>query len=702
MSKLVKAFAPASVAILGASDNPHKAGGRPIAFLKRYGFAGRIYPVNPARAQVQRLRAYAALAALPEVPELVIVAVGGAAGLAMVEACAAAGVAVVVVVASGFAESGSEGRILQQRMVAACRAAGTRLVGPNCQGLANFANGTIANFATIFHEQPGRDGPLAIVGQSGAATQSVYTLAHSRGIFSRYVHATGNEADVTAVELLREIVEDEDIRAAILYLESIADPELLAEAAARASERGVPVIAIKGGRSASGQRAASSHTGAMATEDRIVDAFFAKHDIIRAVDPYEAVSVAALCVGAHMPRGRNLVAMSSSGASCVMAADTADELDLPLLTLDGEAARSLEEVLPGFSSAANPVDLTGAMLTDRNLFPGALDALARANSLHLLMFSLPVAGAGYDVDGYAKALAAFAAGNDVTVAVAAHQASVRESFDGHGLVTYEREREALQALNVVANYALRRQRNRRAPQAGGPRATPPAPAAPSESTGPAMLDEARSLGLLGSAGLQTVRFALCRTPDEAVAAWRNIGAAVVLKGCSPDILHKSEHDLVALDLSEESQVREQAERLEAGVRRLGARYSGVLVASMLRGGRELALGARVDPVFGPVVLVGDGGVYLEALQDFRLLVPPFGEWEVADALARLRIAPILAGLRGEPPADTEAFCRMAVNLGNAILEWRERVASIDINPVKVFAEGQGAVAVDAVVELARP
>jgi len=694
MTPLAKAFAPASIAVLGASDNPHKVGGRPIAFMRQYGYAGRIYPVNPARPAVQGLRAYATLADLPEVPDLAIVAVGGADGLRLVEDCAAAGVGVVVVMASGYAESGEEGARLQQRMVAACRVAGTRLVGPNCQGLANFRNGAIANFSTIFHEQPGRDGPLAIIGQSGAATQSVYALAQARGIDARYVHATGNEADVTAAELLMAAVEDAELRAVVLYLEALTQPDLLAQAARRAAERGVAVIAVKGGRTANGQRAASSHTGAMATEDRVVDAFFARHGIVRAADPYEAVSIAALCVGAPAPRGDRLVAMSNSGASCVMAADSADAMGMALLDFDAATVQRLAAVMPAFSSASNPIDLTGALLTDRALFPGVFTALAGTDDVHLLMLALPIAGTGYDVEGYAGTLARYARERRVTVAVAAYQAPVREVFARHGLVVYAREREALEALQAVAALAARRRRLAAAP----PEAD--APVLPSPPPADTAMDEAASLALLQAAGLATVPFVLCRDAPAAVEAAARMEGPVVLKGCTPDILHKTEHGLVALGLRDAAQVQAAAEHQFQTMQRLGARASGVLVARMLQGGRELALGARVDPVFGPVVLVGDGGIYLEALQDIRLLVPPFTTQDVAEALAQLRIAPLLRGVRGEPPADTAALCRMAVRLGDAIVQWRGRVAAIDINPVKVLAAGQGAFALDAVVELA--
>jgi len=695
MSSLAKALSPTCIAVFGASDNPHKVGGRPIAFMRQYGYQGRIYPINPQRPTIQGLRAYATLADLPEVPELAIIAVGGQSGLELVRQCAAARVATVVVMASGYAESGDAGQQMQHQMVAACRASGTRLVGPNCQGLSNFRNGVIANFSTIFHEQPGQDGPLAIIGQSGAATQSVYVLAQARGLHARYVHATGNEADVTTAELLLQTVEDADIRAVVMYLEALTDAPMLARAAARAVARGVPVIAIKGGRTANGQRAATSHTGAMATEDRVVDAFFERHHIIRAVDPHEAIAIATLCVGAPLPQGANLVVMSNSGASCVMGADTADALRLPLLRFDDPTAQALQRIMPAFSSASNPIDLTGTMLTDRQMFPGVIDVLTDLRDLHLLMVSFPIAGSGYDVDGYADALARLAHTRQVTIAVSAYQEPVREAFRQRGLVVYGREREALQALDTYATYATRL----RATVAAATPVVTAVPDLPADGSG--VLDEAQSLELLRAIGIQTIPFALCADADAAVAAAARMDGPVALKGCSPDVPHKSEHGLVALNLSTPRQVREAAQRHEATLHALQVRNSGILVARMLSGGRELALGSRMDPVFGPVVLVGDGGIYLEALQDLRLLVPPFTEADVAEVLSRLRIAPLLDGVRGDPPVDVPAFCRMAVRLGQAVTQWGARLATIDINPVKLMPVGQGAFALDAVVELAR-
>jgi acyl-CoA synthetase (NDP forming) len=341
------ALDPASIAIIGASDNPHKVGGRPILYLKRYGYRGAIYPVNAARQTVQDLAAYPDIGSVPKAPELAIVAVAGEEAVRAVEACAARGVKVAVVMTSGFGETGEAGRKALDRMLAAATRAGMRLIGPNCQGIANFATGAVANFSTIFHELEGRDGPVAIVSQSGANSQAIYQLVREKGLGVRHVHATGNEADVTVADLAAAVIADPGVRLVLLYMEAIKDPAALARVAEQARSRDLPIVALKAGRSASGQKAASTHTGALATEDRLVDAFFERHAIWRAADPHQLVSAAELYVSGRRPRGKRLVFISNSGASCVMAADYADERGIPLASVPKE---KLKSVLPPFAA----------------------------------------------------------------------------------------------------------------------------------------------------------------------------------------------------------------------------------------------------------------------------------------------------------------------------------------------------------------
>ena len=685
-SGLRAALDPASIAIVGASDNPHKVGGRPILYMKRYGYRGVIYPINPARAEVQGLKAWADVASLPQAPDLAIVAVSGAEALAAVEACAARGVKVCVVMSSGFGEVGEAGRALQERMLAAARAAGMRLVGPNCQGLANFATGAVANFSTVFHEMEGRDGPTAIISQSGACSQAIYALARQRGLDVRHVHATGNEADVTVADLAAEIVREEGVRLVLLYMEAIPNPALLAAAAEAARARDLPIVAVKAGRTESGRRAASSHTGALASEDRVVDAFFERHAIWRVDDPYALVAAGRLYLRGWRPKTRRFVAISNSGASCVMAADAAEELGLALAEFPPETRAKLSQVLPGFATASNPLDVTGALLGNAGLFANALPILAQGAASDLMMVALPVAGAGYDVAGFARDFAGYARDTGRAVALAAPQPEVRAEFEKAGLPGFAREREAMAALAQLARHAeLMRRKHREISSSS-------APALPTSET--RFMNEAQSLALLAAAGLPVVEHRLCASEAEARAAFRALGPKVVVKACSSSVPHKTEQGLVRLGLRSEDEVarafRDFKPRVPAA--------DGVLVARHAAGRKELALGARVDPAFGPVVLVGDGGIYLEALKDFQLLLPPFAEDDARAALARLRIAPLLSGVRGEPPLDAGAFARMAVRLGDAMLGWRGRVASVDVNPVMLFEEGRGALAVDALVE----
>jgi acyl-CoA synthetase (NDP forming) len=682
------ALEPRSVAIIGASDNPHKVGGRPILYMKRYGYRGAIYPVNPGRTEVQGLKAYAHIRDTPQPAELAVIAVAGDEAVRAVEDCAQRGVKVAVVMTSGFGEIGAEGKAAQERMTAAARAAGMRLVGPNCQGLANFATGAVANFSTVFHEVEGRDGPVAIVSQSGACSQAIYILARQRGLDVRHVHATGNEADVTVADLAAEIVKEEDVRLVLLYMEAIQRPQVLAQAAEFARSRDLPIVAVKAGRTESGRKAASSHTGALASEDRVIDAFFAKHAIWRASDPADLVAAGQLYLSAGRPKGRRFVAVSNSGASCVMAADASEEMGFDLPQFAAPTQEKLRKVLPAFATPANPLDVTGAILGNSGLFGAALPILGEDDASALLMLAIPVAGAGYDVPRFARDTAAFREAYGKSVAVAAPQPEVRAEFEKAGLPVFAREREAMAALRQLAGHSALLRKRAASPLRRAAVALP--------SGSERFLNEQESLSLLAQAGIPVVEHHLCRSESEARAAFRALAPRVVVKACSSSIPHKTEQGLVKLGLQDEESVAAVFRDFKARI----PQEDGVLVARHAAGRRELALGARLDPAFGPVVLVGDGGVYLEALKDFRLLLPPFGEDEVRSALGELRIAPLLRGVRGEPRLDVEAFARMALALGEAILGWNGKVASVDVNPVMVLDAGRGALAVDALIERA--
>jgi acyl-CoA synthetase (NDP forming) len=469
-------------------------------------------------------------------------------------------------------------------------------------------------------------------------------------------------------------------------MEAIQRPQALAQAAELACRRGLPIVAVKAGRTESGRKAASSHTGALASEDRVIDAFFAQHGIWRAADPVELVAAGQLYLSGGRPQGKRFVAVSNSGASCVMAADAAEELGFDLPQFSAATQERLRKVLPPFATPANPLDVTGAILGNSGLFGAALPVLGEDDACDLLMLAIPVAGAGYDVPLFARDTAAFRERFGKSVAVAAPQPEVRAEFEKLGLPAFARERDAMLALRQLAAHSALLRRPPASPASARFPALPP--------QGGRFLDEFESLKLLAGAGIAVVEHRLCRDEHAAREAYRALGPKVVVKACSSSVPHKTEQGLVKVGVQDEDTVaalyRDFKSRIPV--------EDGVLVARHAAGRRELALGARLDPVFGPVVLVGDGGVYLEALKDFRLLLPPFGEEAVLAALGELRIAPLLRGVRGERPLDVGVFAQQAVKLGAAMLSAGGTIASVDINPVMLFDQGRGALAVDALVE----
>lgn len=695
---------PRSVAVVGASDDPDKIGGRPIRYLSDFGFSGSVFPVNPSRQKVQGLTAYPAIADLPEVPDVALIAVPGQSAVDAVTACARIGVHGCIVMASGFGETGDpEGQQQQDEMLAQARAASMRLVGPNSQGLANFATGAALGFSTMFIEQPPQDGPIAIISQSGAMCSVPYGLLRRRGLGVRYAHGTGNDLDVGVGDLAEAVLQDPDIRLLLLYLENIRDPGPLERAGRLALDRQIPVIALMGGRTADGKRAAQSHTGALANEQRVVNAFFERCGIWRARNVTELVAAAELYLQGWQTRGRRLAVVSNSGAVCVLAADAAADHGLVLSRFAKATTDALTEALPAFATKTNPIDVTAALLTDSSLFGKVLPVLAADHSVDACLIGIPVSGRGYDVPRFAADVAAFASGDDKPVVVSTPQPDVAAEFRRAGLTVFEDEASALGALaQLLRHHELMRQAGSFPPRDGA-RRHPAGPGRP--------LSEAEALRLLRTAGIATVDAALCTSPAQAAEAFEQLGGdPVAVKGCPVRATHKSELGLVKLNVTTAQGTAEAARELFQAMAMLDIAVAGVIVARMVDGRTEALIGAHVDPVFGPVVLVGAGGKYVEVTDDVQALLPPFGEAHVMDAIGRLHLAPLLDRVRGEPPADVAAWASAAVRLGELISS-DHRIHSVDVNPLLLRARatdagtaetsGPGAVAVDAVIIRAR-
>ncbi len=686
-SDLAVFHTPASVAVVGASDDPEKIGGRPLRYLREFGYAGTVIAVNPRRASVQGLVTVPGLADSPVVPDVALIAVPGQAAVDAVATAAAMGVRGAVVMSSGFGETGTaEGLRMQEELLGHARRAGMRVVGPNSQGLASFHSGAVLGFSTLFTEEPPADGPVGIVSQSGALASVPYGILRRRGIGVRYAHGTGNDLDVTAAELAAEVVADDALRLLLLYLEHVGDPESLVELGERSRRSGVPVVALVGGRSLSGSRAAASHTGALATERRVLDAFLERVGIWQVHSVRELVAASELYLQGWEPRGDGLAVVSNSGAVCVLAADAAEDAGLPLAVLAPDTVDALDAALPTFASTANPVDVTAALLTDSGLFGKVLPILGADPGVDACLLGIPVAGRGYDVGQFARDAAAFAASGTPLV-LAVPQPNVAAPFVAAGLPVFGEEASAVEAL---AQYLAHRARMVRAD-------TLPRPAVGARpAVDPGSLNESDSLAALAELGVPVVQHELVTTVGDVPAAYERLGAAeVVVKGCTSAASHKSELGLVRLRISSAAEARTAAEQVETAAAEHGVVLDGFLLAPMVPGLHEGLVGAALDPVFGPVMLLGAGGVHVEATPDTQVLLAPCTLSEVHEAMARLRMAPLLSGVRGAMASDVDAWAKAVVRASEALADPACPLAGFDANPLMLLEDG--VVAVDAVV-----
>jgi acetate---CoA ligase (ADP-forming) len=698
VSGLSAVFRPRAIAVVGASDDPVKIGGRPLAFLLRHGYAGRVFPVNPSRATVQGLPAFPSLGAIPEAVDLAIVVVPAERVEESLEAAAAKGVRAAIVFSSGFAEVDAAGRAAQGRLRALAERTGLRIIGPNCQGFAHLPSRLVATFASPFLEPGLATGGIAMVSQSGAMAGMIYEMARAAGLGLNYWVSTGNEADVQAAEILAEVVEDEETRVACCYLEDVKDAGLLREALARAHRRGVPVFVLKSGRSAAGRRAASSHTGALAGEDAVYDAVFADWGAIRCADPAELLALPQAFLR-YQEAGRRVAILSNSGGLGVISVDLCADLGLTPAEFTEATTAALRAALPDFAAAANPVDLTAQMLTDPGMLTRVLPALEADPGVDAIVFQIALLGAATDLARLVADVAAVAERTRKVVAVSCPQRPVVDAFRAGGVLAFDDPSVALRSLACLARATERRPRwLERTTAPRPPLHTAPAPPA---GRGPGQfLNEWESQRLLAPFGLPLVDTVFVTSAKAAPDAADQLGYPVVVKICAAALPHKSDVGGVALGLPDRAAVAAACRRINAEVRARasGAALEGFLIQRQARGALELALGVKMDPVFGPVVLVGSGGVLIEVLRDFRLLLPPIDAATAEEALRGLRIGGLWDGVRGGAPLDLPAAMDLLQRLGEAARSLAGLVSEIDLNPVLVGRRGEGVTVLDALVK----
>ncbi|MFD5467793.1 acetate--CoA ligase family protein [Kitasatospora sp. NPDC127059] len=666
-----------SIAVIGATERKGALGRKPMDYLLRYGYKGRILPINPRGGEILGVPAYPSLREVPGPVDLALIMVSADRVAGAVDDCVAAGVPLAVIASSGFAETGPEGAALQERIVATARAGGLRLIGPNCIGAVSYNTRVLATFSPLFgaDDVPFEPGTLGFVSQSGALGFGAASLALQRGLRPGWVVSTGNDADVTALEVLRELADEPQCTGLVGYLEDIPDIATLKAL----SDSGKPVALLKSGRTEAGSRAAASHTGALSTDDRVLDAALKQLGIARVDDIDELLDTAQAFEFPLRPKGPKVAVVTTSGGSGILAADAIDA-GLELSRLSPESTAALAEIVPAFGSVDNPVDITATVLSDPTLFDRSLDVLIADDEVDIILACFCVM-AGPDVEKAVTALskAARKGGKPVFVARTAADFLAPDAAEQMRAAQLPDFPTPARALRAAANLW---QVSRPRAQAQESAAATPAPA---EGASEPQLKQ-----LLAQAGIAVPRGRTVTTAEDAVEAVREVGGRAVAKAVVPGLLHKSEAGGVKVGVT-----TEQAAQAFQDLAALGGT---VLVEELVAEGVELLVGARSTPL-GTVLTVGLGGIFAEILDDVSHRLLPLAPGEAARMLAELRGAPLLDGARGTAAADKDAMAELLQRVADLVAAWPDGF-ELDLNPVRVLPEG--AVVLDAAYTVTAP
>ena len=688
---LTPLLAPNSVAIFGASNDPTRISGRSLRYYREAGYRGALYPINPTRDTVQGIAAYPELGEVPGPVEFAIIAVPANLATEAIEACVKKGVKAVVMFTAGFAEIGAEGRAMQERITQIAHDSGIRLCGPNCLGLFNMRTGHTPTFSSFLEEGPTPAGPLGMVTQSGAFGTHLLALTARRGIAVGMWLSTGNEADVAVADGISFMADDPDTKAIACYVEAIKDGPAFAEAVARARANGKPVIAMKVGGSTIGAAAAASHTASLAGSDAVYDAALRQLGVERAKTPEDLVEIAYACTRGRLPRSRRLAVVTMSGGAGVLMADAAEEEGLELTPL---AEASQQEVLSWvpFAAPRNPVDVTAQALNDPSILDKGFDLLlGKENFPAMVGFFTTWASSPQMAEPLFRAVTGAAARYpDSYFALSAIATpEMQRRYEAAGVGLYEDPWRAVQSIAAAVRCAERLS-NASLPVPPVPQNLPPLPHGP--------IAEHEAKRILAGAGVPVLDERLVIDAGEAATIAARIGERLVLKIVSPQITHKTEVGGVMLDVpaAEAGAAYDRlVERVTA--RAPGATIEGVLMSPMVRGGIEMILGVQNDPVFGPVVMLGLGGIFVEVLKDVTFRIAPFGIEEAHRMIGELRGVALLHGARGQPPCDTDALALALSKLSLFAAAKAGEFTSIDVNPLLVRPKGEGAAALDALI-----
>lgn len=688
-------FNPQSIAIIGASSDPKRIGGRPLAYLLKNNYKGKIYPVNPKYDEISGLKCYKSISEIEEKVDLVIISLPKDLVLSAFKECAENGARSVVIFSAGFGEVDEEGKKLQDEITAIAQQYGVRVLGPNCLGMFNVSKGVYATFSTILEKQVPLKGKIGFVSQSGAFGSHVYTLAMQNQIGLSYFIATGNESDIDVADCIAYLAEDEETKVIACYIEGAKDGKKLIEAFKLAAKNNKPVVALKVGKTDVGKQAALSHTGSLAGSDDVYDAIFEQCGVYRADTIEEFLDTAYACAELPIPKNNRVAIFTVSGGVGIMLADQLTEQNLNVAETPKEVQQKLLEMLP-IAGVKNPIDTTAQLNTIPTLLEDFMNTTLDSGAYDAVVVFLAFAGLDLEnipnrIQSLKKVVEKYKDVPIITVTITNEQS--HKMFVENGLVVSESPVRAVNMLKALNFYNEHLPRVKNEVEITVEKST--------LSIDKNVLTEYEGKKLVKQFGIPVTNEKLATSAEEAKTFAKEIGYPVAMKGMSPQILHKTDEGLVKLNISSDEDAQNIYQQFKDKIDSIpNAEFDGVLVQEMLSGDFiEMFIGSKKDPVFGQIVLVGMGGIYIEVLKDVAMRKAPISTIEAKRMLKELRGYPLLKGVRGKQPYDEEALCEVIAKFSEFITQYEDEIQEIDLNPIMVFEKGKGVKVADTLITL---
>ena len=700
---LAKFFNPRSIAIIGASQDLVSISGQPLNHLVSHNYAGNIYPVNPKYQDILGVKCYPSLAALPEVPDLVLVLINAARVADMLRECGRLGVPYVIVFSSGFSETGGKGVAMQRELAAIAAEYNIGIIGPNCQGMINPADRVYAGFGSNFSADYD-GGRISMVSQSGGFGFSVMNLAAlDGGLNFRQMVTTGNEIGVSSLDFINYFIDDAYTDIIVCYMEGVKDAHRLIETGNRALARKKPIFAWKVGNSEQGQKAAASHTANLGGAMALYKAAFRQGGIIQVDDIQDVIDYSLAFQCGKLPRGNRVAIITISGGAGILMTDECVSRGMQVPQLAAATIDKLRDIVPSFGSLGNPVDVTAAIFSDLTMISRTLNAVLddpNVDSIAMINASL-MGGLAASV---AKEIAAVAAHSDkpIFLAWSARDVVAQEAYAMLDAVKIPHYKSPVRCGRALAALSWHAEAMRRAEAVRAEKVPVITSAAARKMLAGRQDDviEFAAKQVLAQYGIGITKEELATSRDDAVVLAQRIGYPVVLKVQSSDISHKTEAKAVRLGLASDADVAAAYDEIlrNAKAYKSDARIDGVLVQEMVGGGIEAILGVTNDPLFGPAVMFGLGGIFAEVLKDVAFRIAPVTKSGALEMIAEIKGYAVLTGARGAAHADIDALADAIVRLSALALDLKDHVAELDINPLFVFPNGHGVKAGDALIK----